>query len=61
MKQWCVYNVLINFSVDDEVSVPQDVEEEVLSDVDDATCTPERNILDFPVPVKSLHGTSGMH
>ena len=48
--------MLIDFGVDDEVA-PWGVEEEVLSDLDDETCTPEMNIFDFPVLVGSLPGT----
>jgi len=44
-----LHNMLIDLGIDDEVDAPWDVGEEVLSDFDDATCTPERNILDFPV------------
>jgi hypothetical protein len=44
-------NMLIDFGVDDDIDAPWDVVEEVLSDLDNATHTPERNILDFLVPV----------
>eukprot|EP00804_Cyclotella_cryptica_P005843 CCRYP_000136-RC/>CCRYP_000136-RC protein AED:0.24 eAED:0.23 QI:0/-1/0/1/-1/1/1/0/245 len=52
-----LHNILIDFGGEDEVDGPWDIDDEVLSDLDDATRIPERNILEFPVPVGSLPGT----
>mgnify|MGYP006169553629 CR=1 FL=1 len=52
-----LHNMLIDFGGEDEIDAPWDVDDEDLSDLDDATRIPERNILDFPVPVGSLPGT----
>eukprot|EP00804_Cyclotella_cryptica_P018903 CCRYP_006432-RC/>CCRYP_006432-RC protein AED:0.31 eAED:0.30 QI:0/-1/0/1/-1/1/1/0/185 len=52
-----LHNMLIDFGGEDEVDGPWDVDDEVLSDLDDATRIPERNVLEFPIPVGSLPGT----
>ncbi len=49
--------MLIDFGGEDENDAPWDVDNEELSDLDDATRISERNFLDFPVPVGSLPGT----
>ena len=52
-----LHNMLIDFGGEDQNNVPWDVDDKELSDLDDATHIPERNFLDFPVPVGSLPGT----
>jgi len=52
-----LHNMLIDFGDEDEIDAPWDEDDEDLSDLDDATRIPERNILDFPVPLGSLPGT----
>ena len=52
-----LHNMLIDFGGKDEIDIPWDIVDEDLSDLDDATRIPERNILDFPVPAGSLPGT----
>ncbi|KAL7520303.1 hypothetical protein ACHAWX_005032 [Stephanocyclus meneghinianus] len=54
-----LHNMLIDFGGEDENDAPWDVDNKELSDLDDATRIPERNFLDFPVPVGSLPGTRG--
>ena len=47
----------MDFGGEDEIDANWDVGDEDLSDLDDETCIPERNVLDFPIPVGSLPGT----
>ena len=49
--------MIIDFGGKDEIYAPWDIDDEDLSDLDDKACIPERNALDFPIPVGSLPGT----
>ena len=52
-----LHNMLIDFGGEDEINAPWDVDDEDLSDLDDATFRKERDILDFPFPLGLLPGT----
>ena len=49
--------MLLHFGDGDDIDAPWDIDYEDLSDLDDETRIPERNVLDFPIPVGSLPGT----
>jgi hypothetical protein len=52
-----LHNMLIDFGDDVDSENPWSCEEDDLSDIDDASRLPERNMLDLPIPAGSLPGT----
>ena len=52
-----LHNMLLHFGDEDEIDSPWGIDDEDLSDLDDKTRIPKRNVLDFPIPVGSLPGT----
>jgi len=49
--------MLLDFGDEAEIDAPWAIDDGDLSDLDDETCIPERNVMDFPFPVGSLPGT----
>jgi hypothetical protein len=52
-----LHNMLIEFGDDNDEDAPWNVEEETLTDIDDADRIPERSVLDMPLPRGSPPGT----
>lgn len=52
-----LHNMIIMFGEEDSEDDPWNVNDETLSDIDDATRMPERDVLDLPLPVGALPGT----